>query len=319
MKKIFNRIFFVFIFTYTSTFTFSIINTALAQESWEKKYEDLKNQNQEVVADRDNLLIQIKNLYEYKNKFDNKEADDRKVQIEKDRLQKELQARLEQSALLQQRLEELESAQAQLVQEKENLKNSLEKIKIEYRIVPETRKKIADLQKENTDLIRRFKILEQKVKLLDEQKLDAYAQVEIYRRQLNDSKKLYEGALAKNRSLEQKIAQIPAKFAELARENKVLIKETALMHYNLGVFYTQSKEFSRATAEFEKAIELNPDDPYSHYNLGYIYAEYLGNRPKAIENFRKFLKLAKAEDKDVDWVKKYILTWQTWEGKKPVD
>ncbi|MBU2221078.1 MAG: tetratricopeptide repeat protein, partial [Candidatus Omnitrophica bacterium] len=114
-------------------------------------------------------------------------------------------------------------------------------------------------------------------------------------------------------------AQIPAKFAELARENKVLIKETALMHYNLGVFYTQSKEFSRATAEFEKAIELNPDDPYSHYNLGYIYAEYLGNRPKAIENFRKFLKLAKAEDKDVDWVKKYILTWQTWEGKKPVD
>jgi len=42
------------------------------------------------------------------------------------------------------------------------------------------------------------------------------------------------------------------------------------------------------------------------------------DRPKAIENFRKFLGLVKTDDKDVDWVKKYILTWQTWEGKKPL-
>ncbi|MBU1871731.1 MAG: tetratricopeptide repeat protein, partial [Candidatus Omnitrophica bacterium] len=74
----------------------------------------------------------------------------------------------------------------------------------------------------------------------------------------------------------------------------------------------------RAIAEFEKAIELNPEDPYFHYNLGYIYAEYMVDRPKAIEHFRHFLRLTKNEDKDVDWVKKYILTWQTWEGKRPI-
>jgi tetratricopeptide (TPR) repeat protein len=91
------------------------------------------------------------------------------------------------------------------------------------------------------------------------------------------------------------------------------------MHYNLGVFYTKNKEYSRAIAEFEKALELNPDDPAAHYNLGFIYAEYLVNRPKAIQHFRKYLSIVKTEDKDVDWVKKYILTWQTWEGKKPVD
>jgi tetratricopeptide (TPR) repeat protein len=91
------------------------------------------------------------------------------------------------------------------------------------------------------------------------------------------------------------------------------------MHYNLGVFYTKNKEYPRAIAEFEKSIELNPEDPYAHFNLGYIYAEYLVDRPKAIVNFRKYLSLLKTDDKDADWVKKYILTWQTWEGKKPIE
>jgi tetratricopeptide (TPR) repeat protein len=125
--------------------------------------------------------------------------------------------------------------------------------------------------------------------------------------------------MAKNRSLEKKLEQIPSRFAEIARENKVLVKETALMHYNLGVFYTKNKEYSRAIAEFEKDVELNPDDAAAHYNIGFIYAEYLTNRPLAITHFRKFLSLVKSEDKDVDWVKKYILTWQTWEGKKPIN
>jgi tetratricopeptide (TPR) repeat protein len=91
------------------------------------------------------------------------------------------------------------------------------------------------------------------------------------------------------------------------------------MHYNLGVFYSQNKEFDRATAEFEKAIEVNPDDASSYFNLGYIYAEHLQNRPKAVANFRQFLKLAKRDDKDADWAKRYILTWQTWEGKTPIN
>ena len=90
------------------------------------------------------------------------------------------------------------------------------------------------------------------------------------------------------------------------------------MHYNLGVFYTQHKEYKRAIAEFEKAIELNPDDPYAHFNLGYIYAEYLVDRSKAVEHFRHYLRLADKSDKDIDWVKKYILTWQAWEGKTPL-
>ncbi len=113
--------------------------------------------------------------------------------------------------------------------------------------------------------------------------------------------------------------ETPKKFVEIARQNRRLIKETANMHYNLGVFYMKTKEYQRAAAEFEKAVELTPDDAYSHFNLGYIYAEYLVNRPKAMEYFRKFLRIAKSDDKDVDWVKRYILTWDTYDGKNPME
>lgn len=125
--------------------------------------------------------------------------------------------------------------------------------------------------------------------------------------------------MRKNRLFEQRVTEAPPKFAELARQNTALIKETANMHYNLGVFYMKQKEYSRAAAEFEKAIELTPNDAYAHFNLGYIYAEYLVNRPKAIEHFQDYLRLAKKDDKDVDWVKKYILTWESWQGKVPVE
>ena len=131
--------------------------------------------------------------------------------------------------------------------------------------------------------------------------------------------KAYSEAVKKNREMERRVLSTPGKFAELARQNKTLIRQTANMHYNLGVFYTKNKEYTRAVAEFEKALELKPDDDYSHFNIGYIYAEYLVNRPKAVEHFRHFLRLTKSSDKDVDWVKKYILTWQSWAGKEPME
>jgi tetratricopeptide (TPR) repeat protein len=91
------------------------------------------------------------------------------------------------------------------------------------------------------------------------------------------------------------------------------------MHYNLGVFYSNRKEYSRAIAEFEKAVELVPDDAAAHFNLGYIYAEQLVNRERAIRHFQQYLRYAKHGDKDADWVKRYIVTWQAYENKQPTD
>ena len=90
------------------------------------------------------------------------------------------------------------------------------------------------------------------------------------------------------------------------------------MHYNLVVFYTKNNEYDRAVAEFEQCIKINPNDAAAHFNIGYIYSEYLVNRKRAMEYFRHYLRLAKSDDPDVDWVKKYMLTWETYEGKMPM-
>ena len=297
-------------------FCFGVYSFAAAEE--EMSYEELKKAYNALVIDRDNILAQTKNLLQFKEKSIQLEKDIEELSVQNQELTQEIKTRIAQIQTLQHELEELENEQAPLMEERERLKNSLEKFQIEYRILPETKKKVIALRKENAGLSKSIKQAEREKQRLQEEYFDVHAQSEIYRRQLNEFKDRYDQALEKNRDLEKQITKVPQKFAQLARENKILIKQTALMHYNLGVFYTENKQYARAIAEFEKAIELNPDDPYAYYNLGYIYAEYLVDRQKAIEEFRNFLRLSKSDDKDVDWVKKYILTWQTWEANRPL-
>jgi chromosome segregation ATPase len=137
--------------------------------------------------------------------------------------------------------------------------------------------------------------------------------------ELKQFKKNYAEAVKKNKAFERDIKNMPKKFSELARQNIAMRKETSEMHYNLGVFYAKNKEYERAANEFAKTVDIDPEHAYAYFNLGYINAEYFVNRKAAIENFRHYLNLAKSDDKDAEWAKKYILTWQTWEGKQSID
>jgi tetratricopeptide (TPR) repeat protein len=284
-----------------------------------RDFDKLKRDYDALKVDRDNLILLLKNQGDFKARFSDAEAAAKKALEEKAKLEQETQIKDSQLTDLRQKISDLEAANSQAVKENQDLKKSLEKMIFEYKIVPETKKELSAVKSENSSLQRNAKLMENKIKKLEDEKLNNDAQREIYRMQIKEHKKRYETALARNRALEKKAEQMPVRFAEISRQNKTLLKETALMHYNLGVFYSKNKEYTRAMAEFEKSIELNPDDAAAYFNLGYICAEYLVNRPKAIEYFRKFLSLVKTEDKDVDWVKKYILTWQTWEGKKPME
>ncbi|UCC96194.1 MAG: tetratricopeptide repeat protein, partial [Candidatus Omnitrophota bacterium] len=199
-----------------------------------------------------------------------------------------------------------------------NLKKHIEKKEVEYTIVDEIKRDLKGAEKKAERLNRQNRSFQEQIEKLESQKIALKAESEVYHKQIRQLKRQYQEAVSTNKKLERKLSDVPKKFAEIARENRLLIKETALMHYNLGVFYTEERQYGRAVAEFEKAIELNPDDAYAYFNLGYLYAEHLIDRAKAIKNFRQYLRRAGKNEKEVDWVKRYILTWQAWEEEKPI-
>jgi chromosome segregation ATPase len=297
-----------------------------------KEYREVENKYEKLIADfegltkeRDNLLIQIKGLIVDRNIARQLELAVDKNKQELDALTKEKQAltdkTLEQNGIIR----KLKVEQEKLLGEKKQLSDELARERNVSLLVRVEQEK-ANLQKENSDLTNNLKLSKVKIHELQER-------IDRLQRDLDKSKtegsdlslkldrlnKKFTEALEKNKKLEQEFVEAPKKFAEIARQNKLLIRQTANVHYNVGVFYTKQKEYSRAIAEFEKAIELNPNDAYSHFNLGYIYAEQVVDREKAIKQFREYLRLAKKDDKDVDWVKKYLMTWESWEGKKPVE
>ena len=118
-----------------------------------------------------------------------------------------------------------------------------------------------------------------------------------------------------NKLLKQKVDQYVRRVSSTALLKERLLRENSVLHYNLGVFYLQRQEYNEAIGEFEKVLELNPDDAATHYNLGIIYADYLDNKIKAIAHFKRYLNID-PKDKDADRAKKYILTWETWQDEK---
>lgn len=283
-----------------------------------QEYEKLQKQHETLLADYNNALAQAKVLLLYKNKARDMEDAFRQSDIVTQQAVKEKEALVKEMAELKEALRRSDENIVALTQGRDEYKKSFEKASVDNIIGSETKKKIADLETENGSLLSKILELEEKQKVMEQEMLRSEATTELYKRQSAELKEKYDDSRTQNKNLEKKLEDLPKKFAELARENKILVKRSSVMHYNLGVFYTQNREFDRAVAEFEKAVELNPDDSGSYFNLGYIYAEHLQNRSRAVSYFKNFLKLAKGDDKDIDWVKRYILTWQAWEGTTAV-
>ncbi|PLY01667.1 MAG: hypothetical protein C0623_05130 [Desulfuromonas sp.] len=61
-----------------------------------------------------------------------------------------------------------------------------------------------------------------------------------------------------------------------------------------GVMFRKLGWYDRAVANFEKAIQINPNHTQSMYNLGIVYRYDLNDFPAAIEVWEKFLQLVPA-------------------------
>ena len=291
----------------------------------ESKYAELLKEYDALRKDRDNVLIQTKRLLQEKNDFEELKASMPELQEENLLLEGEKQRALEQSRELEEDIKDIEAAKAAVEEERNHFQREYESLQKSSAIKGLTQK-ISNLTKENktiTDVYRKkydtlekdFKQVDKKSGKLQESLDKAEAKIGVLEDKLAELKDNYAVAVKKNRALEREVRNIPRKFSEIGRQNQKLVKDTGEMHYNLGVFYTNHKEYKRAIAEFEGAVDINPDDASAHFNLGYLYAEYLVDRQKAIEHFRHFLRLAKGDDDDVDWVKKYLLVWEAYEGK----
>lgn len=273
-------------------------------------------ENEALKLDRDNVLAQAKSLMGERNRANELAASLEKASLEISQLQKEKQEIQNYNFNLKEKFKKYQELQAQITKERDGLKLAYEEAKKDAAI-KKSKKEQVKLVKEKISA--EINLKNKEIEQLKAQKTKLEETKKGLTLQVKEQKNAIAQAINKNKRLEGEVNNLPRKFSEIARQNKRLIRETAEMHYNLGVFYTKNKEYGRAIAEFEKVVEITPDDAYAHFNLGYIYAEYLVNRKKAVEQFRHYLQLAKSDDKDADWVRKYLLTWETYEGKKPVE
>jgi len=281
------------------------------------KYEALVKEHEAIKEDRNNLLSQTKNMLAERSRSKEIEELLEKVKADKESLEKEKAELSVQVTSLKDEIDKLQGAKMDALKDRDGIKAEYERIK-EAWSVKNLQKIISGLKKKKSDLESKFKRAQKENEQLKKQKFELTKDKEGLTEELNGLKKNYADSLENGKKLERQIKEMPDKFVEVSYQNKMLLNETAEMHYNLGVFYTKNKEYRRAIAEFEKVVEINPQDAYSHFNLGYIYAQYVVDRKKAIQHFRLYVNYAKKDDKDVDWAKKYLLTWETYEGKEPM-
>ncbi|MGP8003665.1 MAG: tetratricopeptide repeat protein, partial [Smithella sp.] len=59
----------------------------------------------------------------------------------------------------------------------------------------------------------------------------------------------------------------------IARRNKSIVKDTHSSddYVNLGLFHLDNRDYDKALECFQKITELEPNNPKTFINLGYIY------------------------------------------------
>ncbi len=71
--------------------------------------------------------------------------------------------------------------------------------------------------------------------------------------------------------------------------------ELAELHLEIGNSLFQEKKYERALEEYERVLELNPQERLAHYNSAIVYDYYLGNSEKAIDHYQKYLEMKPAQ------------------------
>jgi len=103
-----------------------------------------------------------------------------------------------------------------------------------------------------------------------------------YQSRIEEMKKEIEGLLENNGRLQERLELL---------NNENLVRDAAKMHYNLAALYIGKKDFVNAVKEYERALELFPEDADSHYNLAIIADIHLQNASLALPHYESYIRL----------------------------
>lgn len=148
---------------------------------------------------------------------------------------------------------------------------------------------------------------EEKIKTSQKKDADkAHADLAATKNYIKVIEKERDDYLVKIAELKQNLNDTLSRLNSVTMENGGLRQEVADMHYNLGVILTKQNDYRTAIREFEKVVQLKPDDADAHYNLAILYDEKMRNNDKALEHYRAYLKIA-PNSKDAQKVSKWII------------
>lgn len=112
-------------------------------------------------------------------------------------------------------------------------------------------------------------------------------------------KKEIEDCRSKMKNTEVDRDKALSELAKALKQKETLLRDSALLHYNLGTFFFKARDYKKAVEEFRRSLELNPLLADAYYNLGIIYDDYLNDNAAAVLYYKKYLELTpNAADKD---------------------
>ena len=305
---------------------------AVPAQKVQADYAGLKKRYDELESDRNNVLAQTKVLLQEKTEWDETKAQAEnlrktnklfmtqkdKILSDNQKLKNDLATLLENFDSLKESFQELQAKEDAAEKENANLRTLLSQqvqAAPEYQVLDREAKR---LREENTKLGETINLLEDRIrKALDRINKDQAREVSQVRqvreqKQALDTLRAQNGSLTQgNSELNQLINQAPDKVRQLAAQNSALVKETAEMHYNMAVFFTDNKEFERAEKEYLRALDFDPNNLKVHYNLGYLYAENLDKKDKASYHLEKYLQIDPVS-KESEVVRSYLTTLSIW-------
>lgn len=276
--------------------------------------DELAKEVQRLTADQEHLLTVAKGANEERDEAVGVRSLLERMLQKTGEENRQMKSRLEPA---EHELEMLRSQWDQLVKQRDTLQIDVERYK--------SRSKETKLTEQVSELRGKQQALEKDLREVRLKYSQASKREQILTRDLGELKdrlgrlqKEYMAKLQENESLRQEVTRLPKDVNTMAKEHERLLKDLADTHYNMGVMFTMKKDFPRAVQEFQKVVELRPDDADAHYNLGIIYAEHLPDREKALAAFRRYLQV-KPQGQDASYARKYIATWRVWEGAERLE